>query len=433
MAIAEEMHIDRILILDFGSQYSHLIVRRCREIGVYAELMRCDTNIDDIRNFSAKGIILSGGPYSVYEEEAPHCVPAFWQYVDQTHMPLLGICYGLQEMTYALKGKVSASAKREYGHAELMMKELNAEERKLDNQANHSPAVNGVPTAPRDSEPDPNQVHDNPTAVSPNVHRLFQGLVHNPTRVWMSHGDKVTQLAPGFQAIAVTPSSEYACVAHLEKQMFGLQFHPEVTHTDEGTQLIRNFILKICGAVPSWNMKNFAHTEMERLRRQIGERHVLGALSGGVDSTVAAALLHKAIGHKFHGVLIDTGLLRMHEGPEVIQRLKQHIPGLQVDCIDATQEFFDALKGVTDPEKKRKIIGGLFIECFEKATKELHLPVEGGFLLQAHHTTPHTPRPPPLSLSQHTRAHMLMRLSLPLCVSVCLSLCVCVCAGHTVS
>jgi len=340
--IADQMHIDRILILDFGSQYSHIIVRRFRELSIYSELKRCDIPLKEIQDFHPKGIVLSGGPFSVYAEGSPHCVKEFWPWVIESHIPLLGICYGLQEITFALGGKVEAAEKAEYGHAELVI---------------------------------PNMTDGKP-------HPLFQHLKLNPSRVWMSHGDKVTKQADGFQVIATTTSSEFACVAHLEKHIFGLQFHPEVSHSDEGVQILSNFAVDICGVKPSWNMKAFAQTEIERVRQLVGDSYVIGALSGGVDSTVAGALLHKAIGPKFKGFLIDTGLLRKGEGVEVIKRMQECIPGLDIKCIDASERYFEMLKGVTDPEKKRKIIGNLFVEQFEIACNGMGVPLEGSFLLQ---------------------------------------------------
>lgn len=273
----------RLLILDFGSQYSHLIVRRYRELGVYSELLRCDTALNVIQEFGASGIVLSGGPSSVYDVKAPHVPDGFWKYVEQTKIPVLGICYGMQEMQQALGGKVESSTHREFGYAEVQQV-LNKE--------------------------------NTTTELFSSIPKTIQ--------VWMSHGDTVTTLAPGFEVIGTSPSSPYAVIVDRKRQLWGIQFHPEVTHTINGKQLLLNFVSKICGIqLGSWNMNTFASTEIQRLKERIGNRHVIGALSGGVDSTVAAALLHTAIGERFHGFMIDTGVLRKNEGPEVIERLRR--------------------------------------------------------------------------------------------------------------
>lgn len=275
----------RVLILDFGSQYSHLIVRRCREVGVYSELVRCDTPLQTIRAFGAAGIILSGGPSSVYEEDAPHVPEGFWKFAEEAGVPVLGICYGMQDMQHALGGKVEQSTHREFGSAEVKVL--------------------------------PNEM----TGVSDCI---FNGITES-THVWMSHGDRVTSLAPGFEVIGTSDNSPYAAVVDRHRKFWGLQFHPEVTHTVDGLHFLTNFVGCICGASRTWNMNMFAHTEISRLRDQIGNRRVIGALSGGVDSTVGAALLHSAIGDRFHGFMVNTGLLRKNEGPEVIERLRTSV------------------------------------------------------------------------------------------------------------
>lgn len=283
----------RILVLDFGSQYSHLIVRRCRECGVYAELMRCDSPMQTISDFNAKGIILSGGPASVYEEGAPHATEGFWAYVLNSNIPVLGICYGMQEMQQYFGGEVQNSLKREYGYAVLR-----------------------VVTSLKDAA----STQSESCAADP----LFRGLEQNETTVWMSHGDRVTNLAPGFVVIATSDHSEYAAVSDTKRKLWGLQFHPEVTHSVFGRLMLENFLYSICGVCKgSWNMHRFAEDEIKAIRDRVGARHVIGALSGGVDSTVAAALLYQAIGDRFHAFMVDTGLLRMNEGPEVICRLRQ--------------------------------------------------------------------------------------------------------------
>lgn len=278
------MEPNRLLILDFGSQYSHLIVRRCREIGIYSELLRCDTPLQTIERFGMSGVILSGGPSSVYDKNAPHVPEGFWTFVQQAKLPVLGICYGMQEMQYALGGNVQPSAHREYGYARLNV---------LSSQA----------TGDKDT--------------------LFFA-VPDDTKVWMSHGDSVMRLAPGFEVIGVSENSPYAAIVDRSRQLWGVQFHPEVTHTAYGEQVFINFAEKICRMnLGSWNMKIFAELERSKLNKQIGHRHVIGALSGGVDSTVAAALLHSIIGDRFHGFMVDTGLLRKNEGPEVVEKLRK--------------------------------------------------------------------------------------------------------------
>jgi len=278
----------------------------------------------------------------VYDADAPHIRKDVWDYMQRSRIPVLGICYGLQEIIHQLGGEVVGSGKREYGYAELTVVKGNGSQ-------------------------DP----------------LFCGLADKDLhRVWMSHGDKVKRVPSGFEPIAFTSNTEYAAVSSVSARMWGIQFHPEVTHTVAGCQIIRNFVIDICKATPSWNMDAFASTEIERLREMVGDRHVIGALSGGVDSTVAAALLHRAVRDHFHGFLIDTGLLRKGEAAETILRLQGHFPGMKIECRDASEAFFKALEGVTDPEAKRKAIGALFIAEFEMAAKKLDIPLENTLLLQ---------------------------------------------------
>lgn len=333
------MMAGNILVLDFGSQYSHLIVRRCREINVYGSMKSCFASVEQIFADNPNGIILSGGPSSVYEANAPHVCKSFWEYVQKNKIPLLGICYGMQEMMHALGGKIGITEKKEYGTADLLIK-------------GHG----------RDQ-----------------YDELFVGISSNPTKVWMSHGDCVKTPAPGFEAIALTVNAEYAAVSFPEHRMWGLQFHPEVTHTADGSLLLRNFCVDICGVQPNWTMNRFALAEVKEIHEKVGDNHVLGALSGGVDSTVAAALVYRAIGDRFHGFLIDTGMLRKSEASEVIEKLKSQ--GLRVDVVDAGERFLAKLKNVSDPEEKRKIIGQQFIEEFQNAAKTLSLP-SNTFLLQ---------------------------------------------------
>lgn len=309
------MKHDAVLILDFGSQYSHLIARRIRELGVYCELHSCLVDIETIKTFAPKGIILSGGPSSVYDSDAPHATKEIWN----LGLPVLGICYGLQEMTHTLGGKVSPSAHREFGHADL-------------NAAGNNP--------------------------------LFENI-NTPMQVWMSHGDKVTALPNGFSDIATTANSEHAAIADPSRNYYGLQFHPEVSHTPQGKELLANFVLKICGCSSDWSMGSFVDEAIAKIQEQVGDGTVIGAVSGGVDSTVAAVLMHRAIGDRFKGFLVDNGVLRLNEAQQVMDRLST-VEGVNLNLIDAKERFLSKLKGVTDPEKKRKIIGNTFIEVFEE-------------------------------------------------------------------
>ncbi|KAI1907826.1 GMP synthase (glutamine-hydrolyzing) [Ophidiomyces ophidiicola] len=323
---------DTILVLDFGSQYSHLIIRRLRELNVYSELVPCTLKCAEL-SWKPKGIILSGGPYSVYEKDAPHIDPEFLE----LDVPVLGICYGLQEIAYRLdKANVNAGTAREYGHADLTAK-------RLDNQGH--------------------------------VDRLFSGIKDN-AKVWMSHGDKLVKLPQDFHTIATTGNSEYAGIAHETKPIYGIQFHPEVTHTPDGIHLIRNFAVDICGAQQNWTMAKFVDQEIARIRKLVGETdHVLGAVSGGVDSTVASKLMKEAIGDRFHAVLVDNGCMRLNECQQVHATLGTHL-GINLTVIDASKQFLDGLKGVTDPEKKRKFIGGKFIDVFEEEALRIEATVE---------------------------------------------------------
>jgi GMP synthase (glutamine-hydrolysing) len=316
---------DTVLVLDFGSQFSHLLTRRMREFSIYAEMLPCTQKLSDL-SWSPVGIILSGGPYSVYEEIAPHVDPAFLD----LNVPVLGICYGMQELAYRLsKDNVVAGTAREYGHADLKA-----------------------------------------TRVSGHVDRLFEGLEDN-MRVWMSHGDKLAKLPEGFHTIAITRNSEFAAIGHETKPIYAIQFHPEVTHTIGGNQLLKNFAVNICNAKQSWTMASFVDQTIARIRKLVGPKgQVLGAVSGGVDSTVAAKLMHEAIGTRFHAVMVDNGCLRLNEAEQVKKTLTEHL-GINLTVVDASVQFLDGLKGITDPEKKRKFIGGKFIDIFEEEVKKI--------------------------------------------------------------
>ncbi|KAJ4396927.1 GMP synthase (glutamine-hydrolyzing) [Gnomoniopsis smithogilvyi] len=314
-----------ILVLDFGSQYTHLIIRRLRELNVYSEMLPCTAKLSELK-YKPVGLILGGGPYSVYDPAAPHADPAFFD----LDIPILGICYGQQELAHRMhKDNVVAGVNREYGSAELTAKSINA-----------------------------------------HVDRLFQGL-ESSMKVWMSHGDKLAKLPEGFHTIATTRNSEYAAIAHDTKPIYGIQFHPEVTHTPNGTELLKNFAVGICGASQNWTMGNFVEQEIARIRKLVGPTgQVLGAVSGGVDSTVAAKLMHEAIGDRFTAVLVDHGYLRYQEKEQVVRDLNEHL-GVNLRVVDASKEFYAGLKGITDPEKKRKFIGGAFIDAFEAEVERL--------------------------------------------------------------
>lgn len=308
---------DKILILDFGSQVAQLIARRVREAHVYCELHSFDMPMDDIKSFNPKGIILSGGPNSVYESDY-QANPA----ILDLGIPVLGICYGMQWIAHTLGGQVSPGNQREFGYAKVC------------------------------TEPNP----------------LTKGLTDNPTaelEVWMSHGDKVTRLPAGFRAVGHTPSCPIAIMENAEKQFYGVQFHPEVTHTKQGRALINRFVLNICGAQPGWTMPNYISEAIDTIRRQVGKDEVILGLSGGVDSSVAAALIHRAIGSQLTCVFVDHGLLRYKEADMVMDMFARNL-GVNVVHIDASTDFMSKLAGETDPEKKRKIIGAEFVEVFQQ-------------------------------------------------------------------
>lgn len=308
----------KILILDFGSQYTQLIARRVRELNVYCEIFPFNKipAIDD----SIKGIILSGSPYSINEENAPN--------LDLSKLPedtpLLGVCYGAQLLAHSKNGRVESASNREYGRANLR-----------------------------------NIVTENP---------LLKGVEEN-SQVWMSHGDTITELPEEFQLIASTEAVPVAAFQQKEKMVFGLQFHPEVTHSDQGLQLLKNFIVDICHCDQGWTPESFVESSVNTLKRDLGDDHVIMALSGGVDSTVAAILLHKAIGSRLHCVFVDHGLLRKDEYTQVLESYKNM--GLNIKGVDASELFLGRLKGVSDPEQKRKIIGASFIDVFDQHAKEV--------------------------------------------------------------
>ncbi|KAL8700053.1 MAG: hypothetical protein Q9201_005657 [Fulgogasparrea decipioides] len=319
---------DTLLVLDFGSQYSHLITRRLRDLNVYSELLPCTQRISDL-SFRPKGVLLSGGPYSVYDSHAPHVDPA----VFGLDIPILGICYGLQEIAWQHNQQnVLAGERREYGHARLSFERREGE------------------------------------ALSKND--LFQGIADD-IDVWMSHGDKLSYLPDSFSAIAKTSNAPFAGIAHRSKPYYGIQFHPEVSHTLRGTKILENFAVHICGARQHWTMEEFVGKEIARIQALVGEKgQVIGAVSGGVDSTVAAKLMHEAIGDRFHAVLVNNGVLRLNEAETVYKTLTEHL-GVNLTVVDASDRFLADLKGVIEPEQKRKIIGRNFIEVFQETAKKI--------------------------------------------------------------
>ncbi len=318
-----DIHAERILILDFGSQYTQLIARRVREAGVYCEILPFDVDAARVREFAPRGIVLSGGPESVTQAATPR-VP---ESVFELGVPVLGICYGMQAMAAQLGGTVEPSGKREYGYAQVRVR-------------GHSRLLRDI------------EDHASPEGY---------GLLD----VWMSHGDRVAALPPGFKVIATTDSAPLAGMADDERGFYGLQFHPEVTHTRQGARILGRFVHEICGCGTLWTPAQIIDDSIGRVRAAVGDAPVLLALSGGVDSSVVAALLHRAIGERLTCVFVDNGLLRLHEGDQVMAAFAEHM-GVRVLRVDAEKRFLDALEGVTDPERKRKVIGGLFIEIFEE-------------------------------------------------------------------
>ncbi len=321
------MH-SKILILDFGSQVTQLIARRVREAHVYCEIHPCDVSDEFVRNFGANGIILSGSHASVYEEETDKAPQA----VFELGVPVLGICYGMQTMAQQLGGKVEAGHKREFGYAQVRAR-------------GHS-------------------------ALFRDIQDATNAEGHGLLDVWMSHGDKVTELPPGFKVIAGNDTTPIAAFADETRKFYGVQFHPEVTHTRQGQAMLERFVLEICAATPDWVMKDHIAEAVEKIRTQVGDEEVILGLSGGVDSSVAAALIHRAIGDQLTCVFVDHGLLRLDEGKMVMDMFAGRLHA-KVIHVDATAEFMGQLAGVTDPEAKRKIIGREFVEVFQREAKKL--------------------------------------------------------------
>ena len=316
------MNSNKILILDFGSQYTQLIARRIREANVYCEIHPFNVEFEKIQAFDAQGLILSGGPSSVYDEEAPHPDERIFD----LDIPVLGICYGLQLLSQRYNGKVARADHREYGRAHL----------KIDDNSD-----------------------------------LFKGISKDEDLVvWMSHGDRVDAMPEGFSVIAHTDNAPIAAIKHESRSVFAIQFHPEVAHTDKGMDILKNFAVDICGCEQIWTPANFIESEIEKVREIVGDRQVICGLSGGVDSSVVAVLLHRAIGDQLTCVFVNNGLLRLNEAEQVQKTFRDRYH-MKLEYVDAEDKFLTALDGVTDPEKKRKIIGNLFIDVFEETANHL--------------------------------------------------------------
>ncbi|MEY3220356.1 MAG: hypothetical protein RIT27_1713 [Pseudomonadota bacterium] len=324
----KNIHAQRILILDFGSQYTQLIARRVRESGVYCEIHSFDINSETLQAFNPQGIILSGSPDSV-NESYDVCAP---QLVFEMNVPVLGICYGMQTMAKQLGGKVGSSEKREFGYAKVRAR-------------GHSKLLQGI------------EDHISPEGF---------GLLD----VWMSHGDRVEMLPAGFKVIAETENAPISGMADELRNFYGVQFHPEVTHTVQGQRILNRFVHDICGCESLWTPENIIEDSIKQIREQVGEDEVILGLSGGVDSAVTAALLHQAIGKQLTCVFVDNGLLRLNEAKQVMATFAEHL-GVKVIHVDAENRFLTALQNITDPEKKRKIIGNLFIDIFEEQAAKL--------------------------------------------------------------
>lgn len=309
---------ETVIVLDFGAQYAQLIARKVRQCKVYCEILPFDASIETILKYNPKGIIFSGGPSSVYETTAPQCADALFH----SGLPILGICYGHQLMAHMMGGKVTPADKKEFGKTELDVEK----------------------NAP------------------------LYGDLNRRLICWMSHGDFVLEPPPGFVSTAATVSCPVASMANVEKKLFGVQFHPEVTHTPWGVEIIRNFLYDYCGCTGRWTMENFVETETARIRERVGDGKVLCALSGGVDSAVAAVLIHRAVGKKNTCLFVNHGFLRKNEAEQVCQTFTQQYSDINFRYVDASQQFLNLLKGVTSPEEKRKKIGNEFVAVFERET-----------------------------------------------------------------
>jgi GMP synthase (glutamine-hydrolysing) len=319
-APSEELTGQRIVVLDFGAQYAQLIARRVRDQHVYCQILRHDITAERLAQLAPKGIILSGGPASVYADGAPQCDPELFQ----LGIPVLGICYGMQLSCSALGGKVDNSPSKEFGPAKV---QINKQE------------------------------------------SLFDGLP-DEIDVWMSHGDQISSISDDFVSLAQTASCPYAAVRHRELPVYGIQFHPEVSHTPLGARLFENFVLGVCGCEPTWHLGDFAAATIKRVRQQVGDRRVICGLSGGVDSSVVAALLYKAIGEQLSCILVDNGLLRKNEQSMVISEFTQHFK-TDLHVVEGEDRFLETLRGITEPEEKRRLIGHAFIDCFKEEAEKI--------------------------------------------------------------
>jgi GMP synthase (glutamine-hydrolysing) len=314
---------NKVLVLNYGSQLTQLIARRIRELGVYSEIKDCDFTFEEIKkDNSIKAIILSGGPHSVYEKDAPNIDPRILEMC----LPILGICYGQQTISHILGGLVESAPKGEYGRASLDIKKIG-----------------------------------------------FESIFHNidsPTQIWQSHRDHVTILPTGFEVLATSENCDFAAIGNIESRIYGVQFHPEVVHSIKGAKILSNFLFRIAEIVPNWNPQSYIGDQLVKIREKVGDKKVLCGLSGGVDSSVVAALIHEAIGSQIHCVFVDNGLLRMNEKQEVESIFRNHFK-IDLTVVDASEIFLSRLKGVSDPETKRKIIGNTFVEVFDIAKTNL--------------------------------------------------------------
>jgi GMP synthase (glutamine-hydrolysing) len=330
--------MEKVLILDFGSQYTMLIARRVRELKVYCEIHPCTMPLDDVRAFNPKAVILSGGPASVLTPDSPRCAAE----VFEMGAPVLGICYGLQLMAQVLGGAVEKSSEREYGPAALVIDD-------------DSDLFAGISAAAPEGA-DAKKLHHDGGAEGEGV------------RVWMSHGDRIKKIPPGFKPIAHSGNSPVAAMKNAERRLYAVQFHPEVAHTPRGKEILRNFLFKIAGCAGDWTMENFIVQSVSRIKERVGSAGLIMGLSGGVDSSVAAVLTHRAIADQLTCIFVDNGLLRLNEAEGVVKLFRDNFH-IKLKTVDASKKFLDALKGVEDPEEKRKVIGRVFIEVFEEAAR----------------------------------------------------------------
>lgn len=319
--------MDTVIVIDFGGQYAHLITRRVRDLGVYSEIQPFDVTMEKLNQIKPIGIILSGGPSSVYETDAPHLSDNFIQYVKTNKVPILGLCYGHQLLGQIYGGKVVPHQKKEYGKTPLKANRLDF---------------------------------------------MFKD-VPNESIVWMSHGDQVEKLPPGFEVFGSTTTCPIAAMGHIEKKIYGVQFHPEVKHTEYGDKIIRNFLFEICQAKPEWKIENWIPDQIKQIQATVGSKKVILGLSGGVDSSVTAILLQKALGERVHLIFVNNGVLRKNEPEMVCEIFEKQMKFANFHYVNAENLFLTKLKGITDPEEKRKIIGYTFIEVFEQKAKELEV------------------------------------------------------------